>query len=164
MQLDGGGLSVLAETSATSVAMYSPAKPSNYLDVETCLGFSRFWLGGDGIIHLYACAITKRTQHLVAAGDNVFALLQTAFYFNVRRACESGLQLTELDFLAGEDDKYSLHFFLLFVRSGRHRLRLTALFPGVILCGQFSLVANGECLNRDGESIGARATGNFCRS
>src|SRR3954451_20736397 len=82
------------------------------------------------IIYFYLRFILDGPDHLVAAGDDLVAVLQSVQHFDIGGAGDSRLHLAEVRLLAG-DHEDALHFFLaslLLHRVERHIRLLLAAF------------------------------------
>src|SRR5579864_3450915 len=150
MQSCGGALTV-CEMSVTSVAIpFSPlvateATSLATLDAPHC-PWSRFSLVDRRIVDFYSGSVAEGFQHLVAPGDNLVALVQSAFYLDVAGPGESRFHGAEFGLVVFPDHENSLQFLRLFFRRRRrNRLRLAVLLR--VLRFQSLLVAHGECLD-----------------
>src|ERR1051326_6403532 len=109
-----GGAMMLSEMSATCVAiLLSCSKPDPFhcfrrMKLIKFVSRLRFALGLHRIIHLHAGAVPDGLQHLVAAGDDLIALFQSALDLDIRCPRQAGLYRAELAFLAAGNDEDAL--------------------------------------------------------
>src|ERR1700722_5864171 len=116
------------------------------------------------IVHFHLGLVAQRTDHLVAAGYDLVALLETAQDFDVGRAGNAGLHLAEYGFAAGHHE-HTLHLFLASLFRGRIRLgRCQGAAAGLGFFLQVALLPDSERLNRNGQRLLARCRGDLGRT
>src|SRR6266849_2576894 len=132
-----------------------------------CAIFRLYSLGVDLhrslVIHFNLRVIADGADHLVTACDDLVPVFQTAQYFYVRCACDTGLHLTEHGRLSSIHHEHTLDLFfarLLRCRTKFHRLHIGALRLGF----QIALLTDGQGLNRDRQHIAPRSGGYFSRA
>src|SRR6266481_5877964 len=73
-----------------------------------------FGFGRDGIVYLDAGAVAQRAQHFVTASNDLIAIFQAVFDFDLRSSGQAGLHNLELGFLvADHEDAMQLLFVFL---------------------------------------------------
>src|SRR6476469_3350046 len=125
MQVSGGaaGSSRKSEMLMTVAILFSSeftrSSSPAVLDVPATRRLRGFFLFlRRGVVHPHAGAIAQGPKHLVAAGHDLVALLQTFQHFNVAGAGNAGLDRHECGFLVAN---YENALQLLLVVFGRHR-------------------------------------------
>src|ERR1700722_16012327 len=114
------------------------------------------------VIHFHACTRPQRSQHFVAAGNDLVTRLDPAQDFDVGRPSDAGLDRQKFG-LAIADDKYALNLFLVvacpvgcfLARSGDRCSGLDGIFLAASRL-QLSTRTHSQSLYRDGEDLGAR--------